>query len=115
MDMINEDDLKKNVDNLKFQINSIKNTERKNNINPLLMEMITHFDFFYENANDREKKDIVHSLIDDILLYGKYDFTIKYKNLGVPGWRLEDEIHITSDKRSFSNEEIERILKDQIG
>lgn len=115
MDMLNEDDLKKNVDNLKFQINNLKNNNSSGDIDPAIIEMITHFDYLYEKATDREKKALVHSLIDEIILLGKYDLAIKYKNLGLLGWRLQDEIHITSDKKSFSKEEIERILKKHIG
>lgn len=76
---------------------------------------MNRFDFLFENADDREKKYLVHSLIDKIQSISKFDYTIKYKNLGILGWKLQDEIHITTDKRSITSKEIQIILKDQIG
>jgi hypothetical protein len=111
MDMVEEEELKKNIENYKGQIELLKNSTSSSNIDDNFLDMIDNFDYIYENSNSREKKDLVHSLIDEIIFIDKLNFTIKYKNLGIQGWKLQDNIHIDTDKKAISSKELKRILK----
>lgn len=115
MDMVGEEELKININNYKNQIDKLKLSTNSNDIDDDIIEIFDNFDNIFVNANDKEKKDLVHSLIDEIIVLNKLSFIIRYKNIESPGWKLQDEIHITTDKKAISKLEIERILKMHIG
>ncbi|MFW9973101.1 MAG: recombinase family protein [Candidatus Odinarchaeota archaeon] len=111
MDMVTEEELKQNIENYKGQIELLKNNNSKSDIDDSFLDMIDNFDYIYNNANQREKKDLIHSFIDEIMFINKFNFLIKYKNFGIHGWKLQDEVHIDTNKKSISEKEMQRILK----
>ncbi|WP_129598802.1 recombinase family protein [Anaerophilus nitritogenes] len=113
MDMISSDELKENVSNYKTQIQVLQQTNSKNdNIDDTIIDLLINFNGIYEDSNNIEKKDLVNSLIQEIIIYDKFNYLISYKNLGIAGWKSQDKINIKTNKKSIREQEIERIVKE---
>ena len=56
MDMVNEEELRRNIDNYKDQIDRLKQEDNSSDIDPNIIKIIDNFNFLFENSDDREKK-----------------------------------------------------------
>lgn len=114
MNLVGENELKENINNYKNQVEKLKLNEDRSEVDESIIEMLSNFDFLYNKANHQEKKDLVHLLIDKIVFYSKLHYVIKYKNLGIEDWKLQDKIIIETKKKSISKEEIDIILSNHL-
>ncbi|MFT9495488.1 recombinase family protein [Anaerosolibacter sp.] len=115
MDLINEIELQQKTKDIMNQISELKLQEEPKSINDEMITLLTNFEYVWENANDSERKELIVSIVDKIMVHDRYDFTIHYKNFGIEGWNLEERITVPVDKKWISQKELERLLKEHTG